>query len=607
MASKKGTRVATESLGFLAIAAGILVLLNVLGVFAFTRLDLTEKRLFSLSDGSKRVAHGLTDTLEITAYFTEDLPPPHNATERYVRDLLTEYEVASGGKIVVRYVNPDSDEEKEQAEEDGVPEVRNRVFEDDEVTERLGFRGLVMRYLNQKEVIPVVQNTAGLEYELTMRLKKMVGDKRPIGILANSEGVNLTKGLTRLRGWLPTYDLREVNADSEIDDELAALLIVEPAAALSDTQLRRVNQYVMNGGSLGIFGGSMKIGLEGAEPTATAVDSGLNQLLRSWGVEIQEDVVADARCELAPLRTRFGVMAVRYPAVPSVMFDPELSKEHPAIFRLDAAPVPFASSLKLTNRLRDDREVESTTLARSSEDTWLLSGENIPLRIRPLQEWGNDLRAAESSEGSALVVAIEGKLPSAFGGSSESSAEGSEPSNVTAPSRAATKVRVLVSGSASFLRDEFLPEAGGDEQQGGMNNALAFALNAVDWLAQESDLIAIRAKNVEDPEVDVPANVLQATDEATEAQETAEQADAEAAQSAVQGDRESAAKKAAERDDAIERRDAAIEERKAALEQWDTTKGLYRWGNMLGIPLAFALFGVIRWQMRKSKKQNLKL
>ena len=37
--------------------------------------------------------------MEITAYFSPDLPPPHNATERYVRDLLTEYRDASKGKI----------------------------------------------------------------------------------------------------------------------------------------------------------------------------------------------------------------------------------------------------------------------------------------------------------------------------------------------------------------------------------------------------------------------------------------------------------------------------------------------------------------------------
>ena len=40
---------------------------------------------------------------------------------------------------------------------------------------------------------------------------------------------------------------------------------------------------------------------------------------------------------------------------------------------------------------------------------------------------------------------------------------------------------------------------------------------------------------------------------------------------------------------------------------WDGKKTSYRWDNTLGIPLVFALFGVIRWRVRKAKRANLKL
>src|SRR5687768_14472078 len=77
-----------ESLGFLMIVAGSLIALNVLGVFFFHRFDTTATRAFTLSEGSRRVVRQLDDTMTITAYFTEGLPPPFNATERYVRDIL---------------------------------------------------------------------------------------------------------------------------------------------------------------------------------------------------------------------------------------------------------------------------------------------------------------------------------------------------------------------------------------------------------------------------------------------------------------------------------------------------------------------------------------
>src|SRR6185436_12899667 len=64
--------------------------------------------------------------MEVVAYFSHDLPPPHNATERYVRDLLAEYRDASNGKIRVTIVHPTKDEQKQAAERDGITRVQDR-------------------------------------------------------------------------------------------------------------------------------------------------------------------------------------------------------------------------------------------------------------------------------------------------------------------------------------------------------------------------------------------------------------------------------------------------------------------------------------------------
>ncbi|MEZ4255343.1 MAG: hypothetical protein R3A78_06450 [Polyangiales bacterium] len=124
-----------------------------------------------------------------------------------------------------------------------------------------------------------------------------------------------------------------------------------------------------------------------------------------------------------------------------------------------------------------------------------------------------------------------------------------------------------------------------------MTNNVALALNAVDWLTQDSDLIAVRAKNVEDPAIDVPSDVQAAEDAARTAQDSVVAA-------AQVGDAANAEKASKERDDALEKR-------KAALEAWEKRKRMYRWGNMVGIPLAFALFGVARWQLRQRRRRHL--
>ena len=41
------------------------------------------------------------------------------------------------------------------------------------------------------------------------------------------------------------------------------------------------------------------------------------------------------------------------------------------------------------------------------------------------------------------------------------------------------------------------------------------------------------------------------------------------------------------------------------MENWNRKKNLYRWGNTLGIPAVFALFGMVRWRVRRARKVKL--
>lgn len=577
--SKQRSSAAASSLGFLALAVGIVVVLNFLLTFLNVgRIDVTQNRLWSLSDGSRDLVANLDDRMEITAYFTENLPPPFNSTKQYVRDLLNEYEAASGGKLRVRFIDPEDDEEREQAQEDGIQPVAHQVIENDAVSVREGYRGLVIKYLGEKKTIPVIQDPTGLEYQITMAIKELVGDRRPIGVVTGHEGPTLEEGLTGLRDSLPTYEMRGVNVSEEIDRELAALLIIAPETSFSETELRHIDQFVMRGGSLGVFGGGTKLNIQGPEPSVEAIDTGLNTLLGPYGVNIQSDVVLDWQCSRAPMRGPMGLqVAVPYPPVPVVTFTDE-QMEHPALFRIPTAVLPFPSSLTLTAA---PEGVSVEVLARSSENSWRDTSPSVTLRPRHPREW----QMTGDTGPFPLMVAIEGKVPSAF----PSNASTSDGAPIEAPAQATDDVRILVAGTASFMRDEFLPP--GQEGPRQLSGGLALALNAIDWLAAESDLIAIRAKNIEDPALEVPAAVQ-------EAERAALEAEGEAVEAAEQGD-------VATAQEAVEEREAALEERKRALAAWETKKAAYRWLNTLGIPLAFALFGFLRWRRRNAKRKSL--
>lgn len=269
--SGRGARKAAESLGFLGIAAIVLVLANVLGYFWFDRIDLTSNKIFSLADGSERLVSSVEDELKITVYYTADLPSEWAAHERYVRDLVQEY-AAAGSQVNLRWVNPDDEDEKTEARDMGVAEQTLGGVNTTSMTVVRGFVGIVIEYVGEREVINFgAPSTEGLEYEISSRIQKLVREPLPVGIVSGHGSPSLTEGLTALRGALPNYDLREVDLSQEIDRELRALLIVDPSEAFSATELQRINQYVMRGGSLGVFGGGLNLQLQGGQDRKSVV------------------------------------------------------------------------------------------------------------------------------------------------------------------------------------------------------------------------------------------------------------------------------------------------------------------------------------------------
>jgi ABC-2 type transport system permease protein len=537
-----------ESMLFVVATLGVLIFLNIFAAtFGLGRFDCTRTGIFSLSEGSRELARNLDDRLEIVAYFSANLPPPHNATERYVRDLLAEYAAASGGKIRVTVVAPETDAERRQAESDGVRLVAQRIFANDSVSVVEGYRGIVLQYLGEKKSIPIVENTTGLEYRITMAMKELVGEKAKLGLLTTLEPQAASELFGALKRSLRTYQVVDLDAKAPIDPSLTALLVLGLESPLDDQQLANVDRYVASGGSLGVFGGTTKAG-QGY--VGQVVDTGVNRLLRPWGVTINDDLVADEQCEYAPVQTQLGPMPRRYPYRPILAFS-RAEREHPVISGLMNASLPFVSSLTIGDA---PAGATVTVLGQSSERSFSASGPMF--NLDPSQTF----YVSGALGRRPVLAAIEGTLPSALGGETSSAA-----------SPGATS-RVFVAGSAAMTMLP-IPEGRQVDEQA-LAQHLALVLNAIDWLANDRALVAIRAKDVDEPRLDVPTDVLRA------------QEDIDAA--VAENDRSAAV--------------AANERGQAAIESWNAQKVTYRVGFALGLPLIVGLFGIYRWRRRRAVK-----
>lgn len=161
----------------------VIVLINVAGITLFFRGDLTENKIFSLSEVSKKVVSTLSEPLTVKVFFTKDLPAPHNNTEQYLRDLLKEYSISGNQYFNYRFYNvseesegissEDSGTNRMMASDYGINPVQIQVVEQDEIKFKKAFMGLVLIHGDIIERIPTITSTDGLEYKLTSAIQKL--------------------------------------------------------------------------------------------------------------------------------------------------------------------------------------------------------------------------------------------------------------------------------------------------------------------------------------------------------------------------------------------------------------------------------------------------
>jgi ABC-type uncharacterized transport system involved in gliding motility auxiliary subunit len=160
----------------------VIVLINMAGLTLFFRVDLTRDHIYSLSSESKKVVSTLTEPLTIKAFFTKNLPAPHNATEQYLRDLLEEYAIQGNKYFNYTFydVSPQDNDatgkgskDRELAESYGIMPVQIQDIEKDEVKFKQAYMGLVILHGDMVEKIPTITSPDQLEYEITTSILKL--------------------------------------------------------------------------------------------------------------------------------------------------------------------------------------------------------------------------------------------------------------------------------------------------------------------------------------------------------------------------------------------------------------------------------------------------
>jgi len=444
-----------------AIIIGILAVVNFFSYSIFYRWDLTQNKDYSISDVSKKAVGQLDDIVRIKAYFSENLPSQYLNLRQEVGDILDEYANYSKGNIKVEFIDPKDDQSiQKELYAAGIPQLQFNVLEKDKYQVVNGYLGMSIEYGGKKEVIPVVQDTNNLEYQLTVAIKKVTGKIRAVigyvtsnGTLDESNGISVAyKKLQEL------YDVQNVDLSSarEVPANINTLVIAGPKEKFSNSEQGAIDDFLMKGGRILFMIDGVKVdnGL-----AASNNDLSLDNMFAKYGIKLNHDLVLDISSGLASFSQGFITFATNYPFWPKIVKE-GFDHNNAAVAKLESLVLPWVSSVEITDNA--DKTNQISYLAKTTGDGWHQT-DNFNLNPQTA------MSTKDESKQYSVAVSDFGKFESAFG--NQKTGDG----------------RIILVGDSDFINDNFVRNT---------PDNLLFFQNIVDSLNLDADLINIRSKGV---------------------------------------------------------------------------------------------------------------
>jgi gliding-associated putative ABC transporter substrate-binding component GldG len=482
------TSTKTQTLIRLGIVLAILILLNFISVRWFGRVDMTRTGLFTLSNASKTLVQSLDDRVTVKVYFTEDLPAPYNNHRRQLLDQLNEYRAYARGNVQFEFFDPSAEKMEQEAQQQGIAPVQVQVVKEDKFEVKRAYMGMVFLYEDRKEVLPVIQNTATLEYEISSTIKRLTTrTQRKIGFLTG-HGEPELKELSRVQELLRRqYEISpvDVSKGNPVPADVAALIVLAPGGPLPEAHKFQIDQFLMRGGKVAFLLNRVDANLQNR--MGRPVELNMDDLLAAYGLRIQADLVRDLQCaSVTIVQQQYGFnmqSQVPFPYLPLVN---SFSKGNMMVKDLQNLVMFFVSSVDTA--AVGVKGLRAEVLAMSSKQSGRQTGS---FTFDPLQQY---TREEFPERGIPLAVLVEGRFASLYAGRpapADTSAGALPPA--TAPLTSSPETRIVLVGDGDFARDQYM---------GGSRDNLTFFANMVDYLVDDAGLITIRSKDATMPPLD---------------------------------------------------------------------------------------------------------
>ena len=514
----------------------IIILVNVIGSYVYTRFDLTTEKRYSLSDATKDMLSDINDLVYFRVYLEGEFPAGFKRLSRETRDMLREFR-AYNRNIEFEFINPSASSDNQERQgiysmliDKGLEPTELNVKTKEGTSQKVIFPGAIATYRGKEMPVNLLASQRGappeeilnssiqnLEFALADAVRKLTDDFRPSiafiqghGELSKDETADAYVGLSeyytvewvRLDEKLNSLTER-VQVDSlttRVENKYEAIIIAKPDSMFSEKDKFIIDQYIMRGGKVMWLVDPVYASMDSLQMNAETIglnlDLGLTDMFFKYGFRLNNDLVMDLNALPIPVKTGDVGGQPQFEFFPWYYF-PIITplSDDPIVKNLNAIKTEFVSSIDFVESAPD---INKEVLLHSSRYSRTV---NAPVYITLEIVGQQPDERLYRKEFVPVAVKVEGEFESLYNNRVPPEIMESKEIGFQAKS---PETKMIVIADGDVIRNQF-QRSGGQmlplplgydrytRQQFGNKELI---LNAMNYLTDDSGLISIRSRDL---------------------------------------------------------------------------------------------------------------
>ena len=514
----------------------IVLVLNVIGSFVFTRFDLTSEKRYTLSPTTKEILGDLNDYVYFKVYLEGDFPAGFKKLRRETKEMLDEFRAYSK-YIDYEFINPsestDANERNDiykQLYQAGLNPTDMVVKNSDGSSKQMViWPGALVSYRNKTEIpIDLLENQLGqsseealnasmqnLEFRLIDAVKKVTRLQKPTIAFVQGHGELEVKDVYDIvQTFGQNYNVDSVTIGGRIDalidrtqhedrdvkafPRYDAIIIAKPTQPFDERDKFLIDQYIMHGGKVLWLVEPVYATMDSLQSQESTIgleqDLNLDDMLFKYGVRLNRDLLLDLTCAALPIRT--GQVAgqaqlefFRWYYFPLL----QAASDHPMVRHMNAIKADFVSSMDATTSASG---VEQIPLLKTSDYT-KISGTPVFITLAMLRQTPD--KRMFNSKGKNVAYLLTGTFPSLYANRIPQEIAESQEMRFLEESVPTAMIVVadgdLIRNQIEVKRKNPLP-LGYDQYTGNTYANKEFIENCISYLVDGEGLIDIRSREL---------------------------------------------------------------------------------------------------------------